>query len=210
MADEAKPRPAPVALPRPLVLAAMQRAQLHSGAGRFLKREVIEHLGLRRTATTTRRLRPPIKALREEGLIVQVSGHGASYWRLTEAGEARLAVMRRAGKVGELPGSPQHRRWRNARRLAGERIEEIREEAVDALEEAERLLTAAPGPGSAAISELRGRFWRCLERLALATYCLEEWPEPDEARRDLNQNLDWRTLADRGAPGEAKTMDRRK
>lgn len=209
MSGEVKPQQEAEPFPQPLVLAAMQRAQLHSGEGRFLKREVIEHLGLRRTATTTRRLRAPFKALREEGLIVEVGAQGASHWRLTGVGERRLAAMRRAGEVGELPDSPQHRRWRNARQLAGRRIEEIKGEAVDLLKEAERLVTE-PDAGSAVIGELRAHLWWSLERLALATYCLREWPEPDEACRDPDQNPDWRTLADREAPGRnVKPTDRR-
>ncbi len=210
MGHEAELRPAPPELPRLLVLAAMQRAQLHSGEGRFLKRELIEHLGLRRSATTTRRLRPVMETLREEGLIVRERAHGGCCWRLTEAGERQLAAMRRRGEVGELPESPQHREWRAARRLARVRIGEIKEDAVDALEEAERLVTA-PGAGSAAIGELRGRLWWCLERLALATYCLREWPEPCDGRRDPDQNPDWRTLAERRDRGpRARPTDRRK
>jgi hypothetical protein len=207
MSAEAKPPPGVEPFPRSLVLAAMQRAQLHSGEGRFLKREVIEHLGLRRTATTTRRLRAPFKALREEGLIVEVSAQGAGHWRLTGAGERRLAAMRRAGEVGELPDSPQRRRWRNARQLAGARIDEIKEDALKALEEADRLLSAAPGPSSAAIGELRARLWWSLERFALATYCAQEWPEPDEACRDPDQNPDWRTLVQRRDPGNRSETD---
>jgi len=210
MGDEAKPRPGTETLPRPLVLAAMERAQRHSGEGRFLKGEVIKHLGLRRTATTRRRLWPPFEALGKEGLIVQEVAHGARYWRLTKAGEGQLAAMRRAGEVGELPSSPQRRKWRNARELAAKRIEEIKEDALKALEEANRLLSAAPGPSSEAIGELRARLWWHLERLALATYCLHEWPEPDEALRDPNQNPRWRTLADREAPGrKERSTDRR-
>jgi len=189
----------------------MHRAQLHSGEGRFLKRGVVEHLGLRRSATTTRRLRPVMEAMREEGLIVRERAHGGCCWRLTEAGERRLAAARRSGEVGELPESPQHREWRAARRLARLRIREIKGEAFETIEEAEQLLTAAPGPGSEAIGELRGRLWHCLERFALATYCLNEWPEPCEARRDPNQSPDWRTLAQRHDPGAAAIpTDRRK
>ena len=202
MGDEDRNREPPEVFPLPLVLAAMQRAQLHSGEGRFLKRELIEHLGLRRTATAGRRLRPAIEALEQERLVARESMHGAHYWRLTEAGERRLAAMRRAGKVGELPDSPQLRRWRNARRLAGERIEEIREDAIEALGEAERLLASAPGPGSVVIGELRGRLWWRLEGLAVATYCLREWPEPDDARGDPNRCPRWRAVLGADGPGE--------
>jgi hypothetical protein len=202
MGGEAEQQEPPEAFPLALVLAAMQRAQLHGGEGRFRKREVIEHLGLRRTATARRRLRSAFEVSRAKGLIAQVSAHDAACWRLTPAGERRLAAMRRSGEVGELPDSPQRRRWRSARRLAGERIEEIKAEAIDALEEAERLLASAPGPASAAIAELRGRLWWRLERLAVATYCLREWPEPDDARRDPNQSPRWRAVL--GAQGHGE------
>jgi hypothetical protein len=204
MGGEAKRREPPEAFPLALVLAAMRRAQLHGGEGRFRRREVIEHLGLRRTATAKRRLRPGFEASRAEGLIAPVSAHGASHWRLTPAGERRLAAMRRSGQVGELPDSPQRRRWCSARRLAGERIEGIREDAIEALEEAEQLLVSAPGPGSVVIAELRGRLWWRLERLAVATYCLREWPEPDEARRDPNQSPRWRAVL--GAQGHGERV----
>jgi hypothetical protein len=202
MGGEAEQQEPPEAFPLALVLAAMWRAQAHGGEGRFLKREVIEHLGLRRTATAKRRLRPAFETSREEGLIAQVSAHGAACWRLTEAGERRLAAMRRSGQVGELPDSPQRRRWRSAQRLAGERIEEIREDAIETLEEAERLLASAPGPGSVVIAELRGRLWWRLERLAVATYCLSEWAEPDDTRRDPNQSHRWRAVLGTQGHGE--------
>jgi hypothetical protein len=86
MGGEAKQQEPPEAFPLPLVLAAMQRAQLHGGEGRFRRRELIEHLGLRRTATAKRRLGPSFGALRDEGLIVSVSAHRASHWRLAAGG----------------------------------------------------------------------------------------------------------------------------
>jgi hypothetical protein len=170
-----------------LILAALERAQRH----REREREgvgwpdVVAHLGFVHGSWTTRRLRPQLDALLSDGALSCSRRHGFVVWAVTGAGHQRLARARRAGKVGELPESPQHRQWREARVAAAERINGFRDELRAVLTEASTLLEDEVTPSDPWF-ELGKRLARVSWRLGSAVYCLREWPEPDDAKADVD------------------------
>lgn len=121
---------------------------------------------------------------------------------ITSAGRRALAQARTAGEWIELPESPQHRRWRHARSVAGERIDGFRQQVRAALDEARRLLDTEQVPSDTWFG-LAGRLKTECWQLGSATYCLREWPEPDDARADVDKFLgrrnvwQWTDSADR-------------
>jgi hypothetical protein len=168
-----------------LVLAAIERAERHhprqsEGVPRS---SIAQHLGFVHSSWTTRRLRPQLESLTTAKLLLRLRRHGIVIWALTRNGRRRLAAAVEAGEVGELWESPQHRQWRQARTMAGERIERFREEVRGALDEAPDVLDAA-NPQSDAWFELAERLQRSCWQLGSATHCLYEWPEPDDLAPD--------------------------
>jgi hypothetical protein len=111
-------------------------------------------------------------------------------WTLTTAGRRRLRAARGAGRLAELPESPQHRAWRNARTAAAHEIERFGRSLSQDLAEATSLLEADPPARSDAWFELGERLGRSAWRLASAGYCLREWAEPDDARADLDDRTE--------------------
>jgi DNA-binding MarR family transcriptional regulator len=174
-----------------LVLAAVERAECHSereGEGVMMS-DVAEHLGFVHGSWTTRRLRPQLDALIAEGLVARSRRHGAVVWELTGDGRGRLEQLHRAGEVGDLAEAPQHRAWRHARVMAGQRIDRFRAEARESVEEAVRLLGAEDVPSDAwfgVAERLQAACWR----VGSATHCLREWREPDDARPDVDDRCD--------------------
>jgi hypothetical protein len=176
-------------LPAELMLAAVERAtrhDLHSGPDVGWGR-VVEHLGFARSGWTTRRLRPQAEALEAAGLLERSNRQGFPHWGLTEEGRRRLQRARHAGNLGALPEAPQHRAWRKARALAAERMSEFCQSARDALEDAMRLLDA--DCDSHGWHELSKRLRQEFDQLSSATFCLREWPEPDDAHADPLEHL---------------------
>lgn len=106
---------------------------------------------------------------------------------LTDAGRRALAKARSAGEV-VLPESPQSRRWRHSRTLAGERIDGFRQALRASLAEAGALLDTERAPSTAWV-EFAKRLSRDCKRLGSATYCLFEWPEPDDERADVDDEI---------------------
>jgi DNA-binding PadR family transcriptional regulator len=181
-----------------LVLAAIERAELHRIRHDDLERHrprlaqpgvllatVKEHLGLATGGWTTIQLRPTLQALEDAGLIEQSRVRGSHVWTLTAAGQQRLDITRKAGRLGLLPESPQHRLWREACEIAGARIGEFGERLRQVLDEAIGMLDADEPPDSDAWHALRERLRLACERLEAASYCLNEWPEPDESVPDV-------------------------
>jgi ribosome-binding protein aMBF1 (putative translation factor) len=184
-----------------LVLAAVDRAERHSErAARAVPIwEVLGHLGVAGRTRRARHVRVALKALEASGSLELTRRHGVPVWALTRSGRRRLSRARRAGRLPVLPESPQHRKWREARRLAEQRIDEFRAELGDAVEHAQELLDApapaAPGLGTADVAlgvtsdvwfEVGDRLHRGCRRLGSASYCLWEWREPDDARADVD------------------------
>lgn len=145
---------------------------------------VKEHLGLATGGWTTIQLRPTWQGLEDAGLIEQARVRGSTVWTLTSAGKKRLEAVRRAGRLGALPESPQHRRWREAHAIAGKRIDEFREHLRLVLHEAMGVLDDHDQPDADGWDVLSQRIRNALERVESATYCLHEWPEPDDSAPD--------------------------
>ncbi|HEX5375574.1 MAG TPA: hypothetical protein VFW48_05390 [Solirubrobacterales bacterium] len=95
-----------------------------------------------------------------------------------------MAAARRAGKVGTLPESPQHREWRHAREDAEARYDDFRTLVYETLEAAEAAMEPAAGPDSETLFELSERLRAAFWLLGSATYCRDEWAEPEDARMD--------------------------
>jgi hypothetical protein len=187
----------PEAMPsKDLALAAIERAEVHrTHADPDLYRAkpdrrgvllatIKEHLGLTPGGWTTIRLRPTWNELQASGLIEQSRRSGLTVWKLTSAGEKHLDNARQSGDIGSLPESPQHQQWREARTIAGERIGEFGEMLQALLSEAAGLLDAHDPADSDTWHALGQRLQRACYRLESASYCLREWPEPDDSRPD--------------------------
>lgn len=197
-------------VPDALVLAAVQRAQRH-GPKNILRQDVVAHLGFVRSSGTTRRLRPQLESLRAAGSLERSRRHGLEIWELTPAGRRRLAAARRAGKVGELPESPQHREWRHAREDAERRYDDFRTLLYVTLEAAEDAAEPPAGTSSEMWFELGERLGAAFWLMGSATYCRDEWPEPDDARADRDEarvgqrgrrgTSDWKAYAKRAKGG---------
>lgn len=171
--------------PDALILAALNRAERHScretpGVGYT---EVVAHLGLRMSPATGARLRPRFRELEAAGLIVGVKRSGIVKYTATQEGQR---LLQDAGEI-VLPESPQHRRWREARDAADKRISSFRAEVGTLLGEAAAAL-AKDGTGSEAWFVFSERLQRACWRLGSATHCLREWPEPDDASADVDEN----------------------
>jgi hypothetical protein len=143
-------------------------------------------LGFVHNSWTTRRLRPQFDALRSAGYVQDVRRYGLDLLALTDAGRA-VAKARSEGEV-VLPESPQHRRWRHSRTLAGERIDGFRQALRVSLAEAGALLDEGRAPSTAWL-EFTKRLSRDCKRLGSATYCLFEWPEPADERADVDDEI---------------------
>jgi hypothetical protein len=170
------------------VLVAIERAERHRGRGGepgVLRSTVADHLGFIHSSWTTRRLRPHLDALRSAGLLSDVRRHGLDLLALTSAGRGSLTTSRRV-LMAALPESPQHRLWRHSRVIAGERIDGLRRQLLATLDEARTLLDRTDAPSDEWF-KLAPRLEKACWRLASAMYCLREWPEPDDARADVDE-----------------------
>lgn len=169
------------------ILAAIHRAEVHDQQDHASRSDIAAHLGFVHNSWTTRRLRPQLDALRSAGCVQDVRRNGLDLLALTDAGRRALAKARRAGET-VLPESPQHRRWRHSRALAGERIDGFRRALRASLAEAGALLDTERAP-SAAWLEFAKRLSRDCKRLGSASYCLFEWPEPGDERADVDDEI---------------------
>ena len=169
-----------------LVLAAIDRAERHneheSKGARM--RVISDHLGFICDYRAKRGLHPHIDTLIDAGELVCSHSGKAERWKVTDSGRQRIAQEFQAGKI-LLPESPQHRIWRHARKGATQRISGFREQAHQTLEDAKGLLDAEQADSDAwfALAQrLRQTYWQ----LGSATYCLNEWSEPQDTRADVD------------------------
>jgi hypothetical protein len=167
-------------IPDVTVLAAIDRAERHRGRPGVPVWLIFEHLGIPRRS---RRVRTQLQALVQDGAIEQRRAHGVDIWVLAPSGRRRLQGAVRVN----LPESPQHREWRNARTLATQEIERFRALLGDALKEASARLSDTTG--SDAWFELAEELRAGARRLGSATYCLHEWMEPSDDRPDIDDHI---------------------
>jgi hypothetical protein len=189
-----------------LLLAAVDRAARH-GEGRSLKRVgarkgaedriavpiffVARHLGYPPGTRVRRQLRKRLEEATENGWLECVGSSDPTVWALTPKG--RQALARHQGRVSAatraLPESPQHEAWREARRVAELQIAELRDRLRSALEQ-----TSTVAGKESTDSAVWLRLADASQRLSVATYCLFEWPEPDDAKVDVHQPPDVNAL----------------
>lgn len=178
------------AFPDELILAAMDRAARHRPReGAVIKSSIYLHLAIPSRSGPARHVHRRLQALEGAGLVERSRRHSLEVWSLTSAGRRRLQRAQRAGEI-ELPESPQHEAWRSSRILAEQEIDRCRRELRRGLADALRVLDADPPARSDAFFELAEQLERGCRRVATATYCLYEWPEPDDATPDVHDNLE--------------------
>ncbi len=117
----------------------------------------------------------------DAGALERVKRHGVLRLVLTEKGRTQVA---RARRTVALPESPQHRFWKQTRKVAVERIDGLREDARRAVQDAGRLLDREEA-NSEALLLLAVRLREAVQYLGSATYCAREWPEPDEGLAEV-------------------------
>ncbi len=176
--------------PDELVLAAIGRADLHGARDTpgVPVWAIYDHLDYPRRSMRARRVRSQLDALEADGFLERSRRHGVQIWVLTRSGRRRLRRAHLAGNVPQLPESPQHRAWHNARTVAAQEIDRFRQSLRESLGEAMSLLDAEPPADSDAWFELCERLHRAARRLGSASYCLHEWIEPDDERADIDDH----------------------
>jgi hypothetical protein len=171
--------------PDALILAALKRAELHSGRDQVDAHyfSIVAHLGLTMGSSTGHKLRPRFRAMEATGLIRGFKRHGAIVHTATPKGER---VLKEAGEVVP-PESPQHRRWREAREAASERISGFHDDLRALMSDGATLL-ADEATDSEAWFRFGEKVGKACKRLGSATYCLREWVEPDDATADIEDS----------------------
>jgi hypothetical protein len=111
-------------------------------------------------------------------------------WELTDTGRERLFAYLESGEVDELPESPQHRAWRDARTSSVAHIDGFAMELHRDLRDAITLVNRRRQVHSDSWFDLAARVSDECKRLGSATHCLFEWPEPDDARPDSDGRED--------------------
>jgi hypothetical protein len=180
-----------------LVLTAIGRAECHNLPQRVLWGDIALHLGLEASSATTTRLRPLVGVLVDAGEVIQSSHGGYSTWALTEQGRDRLKNQRGAAKPLELPESPQHREWRQARAQAASELHRIRDQLGATLKLALSELSDERSEPEAWRATGKSLGTDCT-RLASAYFCVHKWPEPDDTQRDTNALSEWSRALARG------------
>ncbi|HTU78098.1 MAG TPA: hypothetical protein VMF09_04995 [Solirubrobacteraceae bacterium] len=174
------------------ILAAIHRAEVHDEQEDASRADIAAHLGFVHNSGTTRRLRPQLDALRAAGQVRDVRRNGLDLLALTVAGRRAVEEAQSEGAV-VLPESPQHRKWRHSRAMAGDRIDGFRDALRASLAEIVVLLDS-PRASSDAWFGLGKRLDAECKRLGSATYCLFEWVEPGDAQADVDEVLGRRNV----------------
>jgi hypothetical protein len=130
------------------ILAAIHRAEVHDEQDDASRADIAAHLGFVHNSWTTKRLRPQIDALKAAGQIRDVRRNGLDLLALTAAGRRALEKAQSAG-AAILPESPQHRKWRHSRAIAGDRIDGFREALRASMAEVSALLDSPRAPSEA-------------------------------------------------------------
>jgi ribosomal protein L12E/L44/L45/RPP1/RPP2 len=168
------------------VLAAVRRAGDHHPRGAPVGlRSVLEHLDVAPRSRRARAVRAALGELSADGLLAQSRRRGAPAWALSAGGRERAA--REAAAV-ELPESPQHRAWRNARTAAAQEIGRFRADLRALLDAAGVQLDERTPPHSDAWLALGERLQHACWRVGSATHCLSEWPEPRDEAADVDDH----------------------
>ena len=183
-----------------LVLAAVERAWRHRArdtpavpaCAAVPVWSILEHLALAPRSAGAGQVRSRLSVLHAAGWLERSRRHGVPTWALTSAGRGRLQQERRAGAQLQLqlPESPQHRAWRQARTAAARENERLRANLRERLGEAALLLKAEPPPHSDAWFELGHALQHACRCVGSASHCLYEWDEPRDLHADVDEQLD--------------------
>jgi hypothetical protein len=175
-----------------LVLAAVERAGRHRAidAPPVPVWTILEHLDVARRSADARRVRAQLDVMSDGGWLRCTCRHGVPTWQLSEQGRHRLRRALRAEAVLALPEAPQHRAWRNARTSAGQELGRFRTDLLEQIGTTAALLDADPRPRADAWLEMAETLWRTCRLVGSASHCLYEWPEPDDARPDVDDGID--------------------
>lgn len=171
-----------------LILAAVDRAHRHGSPDSLgvIRRTIADHLGLADKRSTPRVVIAALDRMVEEGLLERCRQHGVQLLALTSTARERLREPAGLAAASALPESPQHRRWRQARRVAREELGGVCEELRASLKETEALLDAVETSGSDAWFALAVRLGNRSRWLGSAVHCLHEWPEPGDEHADFD------------------------
>jgi hypothetical protein len=167
-----------------LMLAAASRAERHSHTSGAPWSAIVQHLGFPQGTPRVGSTRAQVDALVAAGVLECSTGRGTKKWLVTSKGRRRLSRARVQGKAPELPEAPQLRRWRTANEEAKERIDGLGTQVQQTLTQAQQLVRGNPG-GARDWAALSMTLRRQCAQLAWATYCLHDWPEPDDAHADV-------------------------
>ena len=186
MSEQEQDRSKPATGLTRVVLAAVERAERHrasAGPPGVTLAEVLAHLATPRRSPAARAIRAALAVLEREGALTPGGRGAVPVWGLSPRGRRRLAA---AGAGVRLPESPQHRAWRETRELARSELPALRAGLQAALTDASAAL-AGPSQGAADVwLELAERLRAHARALGCAMHCLEDWPEPDDARADVD------------------------
>lgn len=177
-----------------LVLAAVDRAhrhRFHEDYGDVTLSDIADHLAKSSERYAAHLLRPIVHRLTDDhGWLRQSRHRGQDRWALTDAGAKRLSRALIDGVGDELPESPQHRQWRQAREHAAARIEALQNELGEALADVNAMLDAeAPAPAADWLAQAETLRRRAVA-VGVARYCLYERPEPDDAHADRDEFIE--------------------
>jgi hypothetical protein len=179
----------PIEPPDIVILAVVERAARQERSDEVRTETVIEHLGFVPEKGVLGPLRHRLDNLRNDGNLTRAARGGSESWVLTSEGRKLLDESYTAEEVGELPESPQHRAWREARVQAALRIEGFEAEVGTLLEEASNLIQQSlPRPHSSKWFALGQQLSLAVWRLGSATHCFQEWIEPDDDVPDVDEN----------------------
>jgi hypothetical protein len=152
---------------------------------------VERHLGYSKDVRVRRRLLTRLRDATEKGWLEASDVSKQTVWTLTANGRRALARRQGSEAIVALPESPQHQAWREAHQVAGVQIAELRARFRDAFDQ-----RSAVADSESTQSAVWLRMADACSRLGGATYCLFEWPEPDDAQADVAQRPDQRGLRD--------------
>jgi ribosome-binding protein aMBF1 (putative translation factor) len=174
-----------------IVLAAVDRTIRHEPRHPVPVWAVYEHLGLARRSGAARRVHVQLLEL-DGAFLKRGRRHRVETWELTASGKQRLSRLRTRGELPDLPEAPQHRKWRQAHELAKQHFEGLWIALRDEIDRADELLALhqTPSPPSDVWFEIGDRVEKGCRRLGSAAYCLFEWREPTDARRDVDDHTD--------------------
>jgi hypothetical protein len=188
-----------------LLLASVDRAHRHrfsqESAGPMLS-DIAAHLGIPWGSVASRRLRPLVDRLTDElGWLDRARQARRDRWTLSDAGARRLAQAEADGILEDLPESPQHLEWRLAREHAAARIDALRHDLREHLAGVASLLDADSPAAAADWLDSAKPLCEIIQAVAVASYCLHERPEPDDATADRDTSLEPITLRRWRHPG---------